>query len=71
MRNTSSIRPIRSMQYRLVADRRTHDDSKYQASIASRGKNQPLSIEDRRQTDRAAGFNTDYSTLLILTVTLT
>ena len=41
--NTCSIRPVVSMPYRLVADRRTdrwiHEDSKYRASIASRGKN--------------------------------
>jgi len=36
----SSIRPAVSIQYRLVTDgrRTTHDDSKYRASIASRGK---------------------------------
>ena len=41
MLNTSSIRPVVSIQYRLVTDGdgRTHDDSKYRASIASRGKN--------------------------------
>jgi len=41
--NTSSICAVVSMQYRLVTDGRTdrltHDDSKYRASIASRGKN--------------------------------
>jgi len=40
---TSSIRPVVQIQYRFVTDRqtdrRTHDDSKYRVSIASRGKN--------------------------------
>jgi len=40
---TSSIRPVVPIQYRFVTDRqtdrRTHDDSKYRVSIASRGKN--------------------------------
>jgi len=40
---TSSIRPVVSIQYRLVTDgwtdRRTRDDSIYRASIVSRGKN--------------------------------
>jgi len=39
---SSSSCPVVSKQYRLVTDRRTdrrtHDDSKYRASIASRGK---------------------------------
>jgi len=33
------ISPVVSIQYRLVTDRRTHDDSRYRASVASRGKN--------------------------------
>jgi len=35
----SSIRPVLSLQYQLVTDRRTHDDSKYRASMASSGNN--------------------------------
>ena len=38
------VRKVVSIQYRLVAERQidgwTHDDNKYRASIASRGKNQ-------------------------------
>jgi len=45
----SSIRPVVSIHYRLVTDRqtygRTQDDSKYRASIVSRGKNRQ-SIHD-------------------------
>jgi len=45
---TSSIRPVVSTQYRLVADGRTdgqrNDDSIYRASIASRGKNDAVRI---------------------------
>ena len=39
MPKTSSIRPVVSMQCRLVTDRRTHgDDSIYRASITPRSK---------------------------------
>ena len=38
MPKTSSIRPVVSMQCRLVTDRRTHDDSIYRASIRLRSK---------------------------------
>ena len=40
MPNNTSIRPVVSIQYRLVTDGRTHDDSKYRVSIASRAKNE-------------------------------
>ena len=50
MPKPSSIRPVVSIQYRLVTDRRTdgrtdgwsHDDTIYRASIASRGKKRAL-----------------------------
>jgi len=38
MPKPSSIRPVVLIQYQLVIDRRTHDDRKYRASMASRGK---------------------------------
>jgi len=40
MPNNTSIRPVVSIQYRLVTDGRTHDDSKYRVSISSRAKNE-------------------------------
>ena len=46
--NTNSIRPVVSIQYRLVTDGRTdgrtHDDSTQRASKASRGKNRPIEL---------------------------
>ena len=39
MPKTSSIRPVVSIQYRLVTERRTRDDSTHRAIIASRGEN--------------------------------
>jgi len=50
MLNTSSIRPVVSIQPRLLTDGQTDtrrvDDSKYRSSIASRGKNHPIFHRD-------------------------
>ena len=44
---TCSILPLFPIQYWLVTDRRTHDDSMYRASIASRRKNRLRSVKSR------------------------
>ena len=68
MPKTSSIRPVVSIQYRLVTDRRmdsrTRDDSIYGAGIASRGK--LSSFKDRDQP--TAFLSLLISTLLLIQV---